>query len=252
MGFARNVKYLAIALATAFFCYQTTGVAFADQRAGTLIHSKSTTRVLGKTVHETHQTFISNDGTRIARYTNGGQKIEISHLTKHNGVQYIYDAADGNGWLKLETPGIDSGIQALTMFDQKVQQARGTSTYVGEGRIAGLPCRKYTFKGGFSWCTWQRENLKRDKRMPVSITLTSRWDLPKGDFSEEIVQSVQFDIAIDDRKFSPPADVMKRPIFDPTSDKDNPTNAWCKAETKKTGVNPCDDDQDDEEAWDVE
>lgn len=252
MGFARNVKYLVIALATAFFCYQTTGVASAVQRAGTLIHSKSTTRVLGKTEHETHQVFISNDGTRIARYTNGGQKIEISHLTQHNGVQYIYDATDGNGWLKLETPGIDSGIQALTMFDRKVQQSHGTSTYIGEGRIAGLPCKKYTFKEGFSWCTWQRENLKRDKRMPVSITLTSRWDLPKGDFSEEIVQSVQFDIAIDDRKFSPPAEVMKRPVFDPTNDKDNPTNAWCKAETKKTGVNPCDDDQGDEEAWDVE
>lgn len=252
MGFASNLKYLVIALATAFFCYQTTGIALADERAGTLIHSKSTTRVLGKTVHETHQTFISNDGTRIARYTNGGQKIDISYLTKHNGVQYTYDATDGNGWLKLETRGIDSGIQALTMFDRKVQQNHGTSTYVGEGRIAVLPCKKYTFKEGFSWCTWQRENIKLDKRMPVSITLTSRWDLPKGDFSEEIVQSVEFDIAIDDRKFSPPTEVMKRPVFDPTNDKDNPTNAWCKAETKKTGVDPCDDDQDDEEAWDVE
>lgn len=170
-------------------------------------------------------------------------------------MQYKYNATDGNGWLKLETPGIDSGIQALTMFDRKVQQARGTSTYVGEGRVAGLSCKKYTFPSGFSWCTWQRENLKRDKRMPVSITLSSRWDLPKGDFSEEIVQSVQFDIAIDDRKFSPPADVMKRPVLDPTNDKDNPTNAWCKAEAKKTGVNPCDDehgDDGDEEAWDVE
>ena len=252
MGFAGIFKHLLVGLGATYVFYQTTGVALADQRAGTLITSKATTRVLGKIEHETHQVFISNDGTRIARYTNGGQKIEISHLTKHNGVQYIYDATGGNGWLKLETPGIDSGIQALTMFDRKVQQARGTSSYVGEGRVAGLSCKKYTFSGGFSWCTWQRENLKRDKRMPVSITLSSRWDLPKGDFSEEIVQSVQFDIAIDDRKFSPPADVMKRPVFDPTNDKDNPTNAWCKAETKKTGVNPCDDDQDDEEAWDVE
>lgn len=251
MRLASIFKQLIVGLSAVLICYQTAGIAFADQRAGTLINSKSTLRVMGKTVHETHQIFISNDGTRIARYTNGGQKIEINHLTKHNGVQYIYDATDGNGWLKLETPGIDSGIQALTMFDQKVQQARGTSTYVGEGRIAGLPCKKYTFKEGFSWCTWQRENLKRDKRMPVSITLTSRWDLPKGDFSEEVVQSVQFDIAIDERKFSPPAEVVKRPVFDPTNDKNNPTNAWCKAETKKTGVNPCDDAQggeDDEEA----
>lgn len=255
MGFTSKVKYLVIALFSAFFCYQITSVALADQLIGTLITSKSTTRVLGKTEHETHQVFISNDGTRIARYTNGGQKIEINHLTKHNGVQYIYDATDGNGWLKQETPGIDSGKQALTMFDRKVQQARGTSSYVGEGNVAGLPCKKYTFSGGFSWCTWQRENLKRDKRMPVSITLSSRWDLPKGDYSEEVVQSVQFDVAIDERKFSLPAEVMKRPVFDPTSDKDNPTNAWCKAETKKTGVNPCDDaqgDEGDEEAWDVE
>ncbi len=255
MGCASIFKHLVVGLCTVVVCYQTTNVALADQRAGTLINSKSTTRILGKTVVETHQTFISNDGTRIARYTNGGQKIEINHLTKHSGVQYIYDATDGNGWLKLETPGIDSGIQALTMFDRKVQQSRGNSTYVGESRIAGLICKKYTFTGGFSWCTWQRENLKRDKRMPVSITLSSRWDLPKGDFSEEIVQSVQFDTAIDERKFSPPAEVMKRPVFDPTNEKNNPTNAWCKAETKKTGVNPCEDDQvgeDDEEAWDVE
>lgn len=254
MKLANQIKYLAVGIATTFVCYHTS-VAVADQRTGTLIISKSTSRILGQTNYETHQVFISNDGSRIARYTNGGQKIEINHLSKHNGVQYIFDATDGNGWLKLETPGIDTGIQALTMFDRKVRQTHGASTYVGEGRIAGLPCKRYTYKEGLSWCTWQRENLKRDKRMPVSITLTSRWDLPKGDYSEEVVQSVQFDVAIDERKFSPPAEVMKRPVFDPTNDKNNPTNAWCKAETKKTGVNPCDDGQegeDDEEAWDVE
>lgn len=245
-------KTLLIGLNVLVVSHQTTSVALADQRAGTLISAKSSMRVLGKMAQETHQIFISNDGTRIARYTNGGQKIEINHLSKHKGVQFIYDATDGNGWQKLETLGMDSGIQALAMFDQKVQQARGTPTYVGEGRIAGLPCKKYTFTGGLSWCTWQREHIKKDKRMPVSITLSSRWDLPKGDFSEEVVQSVQFDIAIDERKFSPPTEVMTRPIVDPTKDKNNPTNAWCKAEKAKSGIDPCADDQDDEEAWDVE
>lgn len=255
MGFANIFRQLIVGLCAVVFCNQTTGVAFADQRTGTLIHSKSVSHIMGKTVHETHQIFISNDGSRIARYTNGGQKIEINHLTKHNGVQYIYDATDGNGWLKLETPGIDLGVQALTMFDRKLQQTRGNSIYTGEGRVAGLPCKKFTYKGGFSWCTWQRENLKQDKRMPVSIILSSRWDMPRGDYAEEVVQSVQFDVAIDERKFSPPTEVLKRPVFDPTNDKSNPTNAWCKAETKKTGVNPCDDDEeseDEEEAWDVE
>jgi hypothetical protein len=242
------ITFLSICLLSG--CESST--AFADQRIGTLITSKSTMRVLGKTEHETHQIFISNDGTRIARYTNGGQKIEINHLTKHTGVQYIYDATDGNGWQKLETLGIDSGIQAFTMFDQKVQQDRGTPTFIGTARVAGLTCKKYTFTGGLSWCTWQREHIKMDKRMPVNINLTSRWDLPKGDFTEDVVQSVQFDIAIDERKFSPPAEVMKRPVFDPTKDENNPTNAWCKAERAKNGIDPCAEDQDDEEAWDVD
>lgn len=43
------------------------------------------------------------------------------------------------------------------------------------------------------------------------------------------------------------------PVSDPTNDKDNPKNGWCNAEHMTAGGgNPCDNTQNNEEAWDVE
>ena len=239
-----------------FWVGQLSSLAMADPNHGTIIQYKLSSRLLGKVNFDTEQTYISEDGTRIARYWNGGRNIEIAHLSKHTGVQYTYDADDGNGWQKHEVPGHDLGIQALLMFDKRAQIKNGDARYVGDTKIAGLPCKKFTYKAGISWCRWQRENQKIDKRFPVSINLASRIDFPKGDYSEQVVQSIQFDVALDAQKLSPPLDVLKQPLHDPTNDKENATNAWCRAEKKKTLVDPCMDDQDDgqdnEEAWDVE
>lgn len=219
-----------------------------EQVSGTHIHSQSITRVLGKTKVSTQDDYISADGARLARYTDGGKEIRITHLQKNSGIQYIYEADNKDGWYSLDAPGSAEGIHALNLFDQRSQQKNGQPQYMGESKIADLPCKKFMLKNVISWCTWQAKQTP--KTIPASISLQSRMNFPNGDYSETIVQWVKFNTFIGLDKLNPPSNVLKKRST--ANDIHNATNAWCLAEKKKTGTDPCDEPEDDEEAWDVE
>jgi hypothetical protein len=245
--FASRSVYIAISFIG--LCLSVPATRAQEQVLGTHIHSKSIARILGKTKTSTQDDYISADGTRFARYIDGGKEIRITHLQKNSGIQYIYEADNQDGWYSLDALGSADGVHALNLFDRRSQQKNGQPQFMGESKIADLPCKKFMLKNTISWCNWQAKQTP--KAIPASIALQSRMNFPNGDYSETIVQWVKFNTQISLDKLNPPDDVLKKRSA--TKDTQNPTNAWCLAEKKKTGTDPCQaSDEDDEEAWDVE
>lgn len=186
--------------------------------------------------------YISSNGLYQANYKNGGEEIDIYHLSKKLSEHYAYKSSGPDkGWSKLPSmPNINTGIAAVKALDHAIEAMNPNKwQYIGNSMIASLPCKQYRMNsdsGSTVNCVW-KSDVKG--AVPATITLSSISTSKGGGSLSSEVKLVEFGQTLNLKTlFTPPSNVNMKDVAK-DMDQEIPNNPWCIAEQKKTGVNPC-------------
>lgn len=144
-------------------------------------------------------------------------------------------------WYKTEILSISDGIGALNILGQLGKPQVGKDKPLGKDVVAHLPCERFS-RGTSSQCIWRPSH--NEVRFPKTLELVSEQHDEKtaAKITAEFVNLYE---KLDVTVFRPPAGIVVKSMDDAIrSDPENATSKWCAAEKKKTGVDPCANDND--------
>lgn len=212
----------------------------------------------------TQDEYFSSDGTYLAVYKNGHTvKSYIDDSSSNLGpcvveivpyqetllydfkahTLYHFDSSNPHtpDWYKTEILSISDGIAALNILGQHGKYKVGKDKSLGKDVVAQLPCDRFSW-GSSSQCTWRPSH--NEVRFPKTLELMSEQHDEKT-ATKIIAEFVNLHEKLDVTVFRPPAGIVVKSMDDAiSSDPENATSKWCAAEKKKTGVDPCANDND--------
>jgi hypothetical protein len=200
--------------------------------------------------------YYSADGAYMAIYTKGyrneGKDVCILNYKAYEDIQiyhikqqdhYSYQSYK-NVWAKTKQLSMTEGGRILELLNVATEERNGKAKYLGEEifqskDVQALTCHKYQFKE-ITWCEWRKDSNKYQFLAPVKIVLKGRAE--KLNSTE--VKEINFNALIPAKIFQAPEKYQDMSGLSSNADKSNATYKWCLAQKEKTGVNPCEEDDD--------
>ena len=208
------------------------------------------------------QYFLDEGGAYLAEYEEGYtitsgtacrfvvgpyKKIRLYHFGTRKLYEYSDQGKKGTAWTTRPLPGEKVLIATGDILDPKIGKVVPTGK---TDKFAGLNCKyeELHTKLGVMGESCVTDDLdKMTVRFPKRLTLKRRTLNPEsGDLmaSREIV-SIDFKAKLERSLFFPPESVAK--ASEGRREMAEPMRKWCEQQLKKTGVNPCADDPEDDE-----
>jgi hypothetical protein len=205
----------------------------------------------------TQDEYFSSDGAYIAIYKKGHNIKSYTDSSPNNGspcvveivpyeetllydlrarALYHFDPSNPNtpDWYKTKILSVPSGVSVLNVLGQ--QNVTSKVKNLGKNLIANLPCDRSS-SGALSRCTWHPSH--NEVQFPKSLELMSELKDEKTT-TRIIAESVNLHEKLDASIFHPPSNLTVHDVAaEILNDPNNATDKWCAAEKKKTGVDPC-------------
>jgi hypothetical protein len=206
----------------------------------------------GTTVEE----YYSADGAYMAIYSKGyrndGKDVCVINFKPYKDIQiyqtkqknhYSYQSYKGV-WVKTKQASMADAEPIVGLLNAAAEQHNGKAVYLGKqifqtNKVQALSCHKYQFKE-MTWCEWRKDSDAYNFLAPVRIILKGHVEK----LSSSEVEQVNFSAMIPALIFEAPEKYEDMTSSRNGLGKNNATAQWCLVQEKKTGVNPCEEDED--------
>ena len=214
----------------------------------------------------TENVYISPENSYHAIYKSGykinGEKMDVCnisiiprqentivHYAQHLSYEFDSSRTNGEQWVKNEIP--NATTSKLIVGTLAGQWRFKLSAVSKKDMIAGLFCEIRDFSMGKknemlgSACLWR--STTKDHLMfvghPLELALSTNTQVGKGVLNSKVADSVNLREAYNSSVFQVPNTLKNKPFYadEPsyTKPEKDDSNLDCKAEKKKTGIDPC-------------